>query len=172
MYKGINGIDNINNYVQEICNKKSEIKRELKVGEVMFREEDKVIQLTNIVDDNVYNGDIGIINEINTHNKKGIDIDFDGNLVKYTPSNYSDFRLGYAISIHKAQGSEFDIIVLPITKAYNRMLYQKLVYTAVTRAKKKLFIIGDIDALKYAVRNERDDIRRTSIKDYLINGIR
>ena len=172
MYKGINGIDNINNYVQEICNKKSEIKRELKVGEVIFREEDKVIQLTNIVDDNVYNGDIGIINEINTHNKKGIDIDFDGNLVKYTPSNYSDFRLGYAISIHKAQGSEFDIIVLPITKAYNRMLYQKLVYTAVTRAKKKLFIIGDIDALKYAVRNERDDIRRTSIKDYLINGIR
>ena len=172
MYKGINGIDNINNYVQEIFNKKDKLKKELKLGEVSFREEDKVIQLTNMPDENVYNGDIGLINEIINLKKKEIYIDYDNNIVKYTPSNFNNFRLAYAISIHKSQGSEFDIVILPIVKGYNKMLYQKLIYTAVTRAKKKLFIIGDIKALEIAVKNNREDIRRTTIKDYLINGIK
>jgi len=122
-------------------------------------------------DDNVYNGDIGIIDRIDNGNKKEIHIDFDHNIVKYTPANYINFRLAYAISIHKAQGSEFDIVVLPIVKGYRKMLYQKLIYTAVTRAKKKLYIIGDIEALRYASKNTESDIRRTTIKDYLINGI-
>ena len=172
MYKGINGIDNINNYVRDIFNKKDKTKNELKIGEVTFREEDKVIQLTNMPDDNVYNGDIGLINEIISSKKKEIDIDYDNNLVKYTPSNFNNFRLAYSISIHKAQGSEFDIVIIPIVKSYNKMLYQKLIYTAVTRAKKKLFIIGDIEALKIAVQNNREDIRRTTIKEYLVNGIK
>ena len=76
-----------------------------------------------------------------------------------------------AISIHKAQGSEFDVVVLPIVKGFNKMLYQKLIYTAVTRAKKKLYIVGDIKALEYASENTNTDIRKTTIKDYLINGI-
>ena len=172
MYKGINGIDNINNYVQEIFNKKSKNKNELKIGDTTFREEDKVIQLTNMPDENVYNGDIGLINEIISQKKKEINIDYDNNLVKYTPSNFNNFRLAYSISIHKSQGSEFDIVILPIVKGYNKMLYQKLIYTAVTRAKKKLFIIGDINALRIAVQNNKEDIRRTTIKDYLINGIK
>ena len=172
MYKGINGIDNINCFVQEIFNKKDKSKNELKIGDTTFREEDKVIQLTNMPDENVYNGDIGLINEIITLKKKEINIDYDNNIVKYTPSNFNNFRLAYAISIHKSQGSEFDIVILPIVKGYNKMLYQKLIYTAVTRAKKKLFIIGDINALNIAIKNNKEDIRRTTIKDYLINGIR
>ena len=172
MYKGINGIDNINNYVQEIFNQKDKNKNELKIGDTTFREEDKVIQLTNMPDENVYNGDIGLINEIISLKKKEINIDYDNNLVKYTPSNFNNFRLAYSISIHKSQGSEFDIVILPIVKGYNKMLYQKLIYTAVTRAKKKLFIIGDINALRIAVQNNKEDIRRTTIKDYLINGIK
>ena len=172
MYKGINGIDNINNYVQEIFNKKDKSKNELKIGEVTFREEDKVIQLTNMPDENVYNGDIGLIDTIISLKKKEINIDYDNNIVKYTPSIFNNFRLAYSISIHKSQGSEFDVVILPIVKGYNKMLYQKLIYTAVTRAKKKLFIIGDINALKLAVQNNREEIRRTTIKDYLINGIR
>ena len=123
-------------------------------------------------DENIYNGDIGIISEIINSKKKEISIDFDGNLVKYTPSNFNNFRLAYSISIHKSQGSEFDVVIIPIVKGYNKMLYQKLIYTAVTRTKSKLYLVGDINALKYASNNDKDDNRRTTIKDYLINGIK
>lgn len=172
MYKTIAGIDEINNKLQNIFNKKSPTKKELKIGEVTFREGDKVIQLTNMPDENVYNGDIGIIDEILTSPKKEIYIDYDGNIVKYTPSNFQSFRLAYAISIHKAQGSEFDVVIMPIIKNYNKMLYRKLVYTGITRSKKYLYLIGDLTALDIAVSNVNTDIRRTSIKDFLINGIK
>lgn len=171
MYKGINGIDAINNTVRDIFNAKSNVKKEYKHGDVLLREEDKVIQLTNMPDDNVYNGDIGLIYRINSSPKKEIQIDFDSNIVKYTPANFINFRQAYAISVHKAQGSEFDIVVIPIVKGYSKMLYQKLIYTAVTRAKQKLFLVGDISALEYASKNIKSDIRRTTIKEYLINGI-
>ena len=172
IYKGVNGIDEINKQVQLILNNKSKNKNELKSGEVTFREEDKVIQLTNMPDENVYNGDIGLIDEIKTTPKKEINIDFDNNLVKYTPSNFNNFRLAYSISIHKAQGSEFDIVVIPIIKQYYKMLYRKLIYTGVTRAKKKLYLVGDFDALRMAAANNEEVLRRTTIKDYLINGIK
>ncbi len=172
MYKTIAGIDEINNKLQNIFNKKSPTKKELKIGEVTFREGDKVIQLTNMPDENVYNGDIGIIDKILTSPKKEIYIDYDGNVVKYTPSNFQSFRLAYAISIHKAQGSEFDVVIMPIIKNYNKMLYRKLVYTGITRSKKYLYLIGDLTALDIAVSNTNTDIRRTSIKDFLINGIK
>lgn len=171
MYKGLNGIDAINKNVQDIFNSKSRTKKEKVIGEFNFREDDKVIQLTNMPDDNVYNGDIGIIDRIQSSPKSEIHIDFDGNLVKYTPANFINFKSAYSISIHKAQGSEFDIVVIPIVNAYNKMLYQKLIYTGVTRAKKKLYIVGDFSALIRASRNTSDDIRRTTIKNYLINGI-
>ena len=170
MYKGINGIDEINKKVRDIFNPKNK-QKEKTISEFTFREDDKVIQLTNMPDDNVYNGDIGIIDRIQSSPKSEIYIDFDSNIVKYTPSNYNNFRSAYAISIHKAQGSEFDVVVIPIVKAYNKMLYQKLIYTGVTRAKKKLYLIGDFEALERASFNDRDD-RRTSIKEYLINGIK
>lgn len=171
MYKGLNGIDAINKNVQDIFNSKSRTKKEKVIGEFNFREDDKVIQLTNMPDDNVYNGDIGIIDRIQSSPKSEIHIDFDGNLVKYTPANFINFKSAYSISIHKAQGSEFDVVVIPIVNAYNKMLYQKLIYTGVTRAKKKLYIVGDFSALIRASRNTSNDIRRTTIKNYLINGI-
>ena len=171
MYNGLNGIDAINKNVQDIFNSKSRTKKEKVIGEFNFREDDKVIQLTNMPDDNVYNGDIGIIDRIQSSPKSEIHIDFDGNLVKYTPANFINFKSAYSISIHKAQGSEFDVVVIPIVNAYNKMLYQKLIYTGVTRAKKKLYIVGDFSALIRASRNTSDDIRRTTIKNYLINGI-
>lgn len=172
MYKTIAGIDEINNHIQKKFNKKAKDKKEIATSEVIFREGDKVIQLTNMPDENVYNGDIGIIKEIKTSPKKEIIIDFDGNIVKYTPSNFSNFRLAYAISIHKAQGSEFEVVIIPIVKNFNKMLYRKLIYTGVTRSKKKLYLIGDIEALKTAVNNTSADVRRTSIKDFLQNGIK
>ena len=172
MYKTYVGIDEINKHLQTIFNPKDKTKKELTIGEFTFREYDKVIQLTNMPEENVYNGDIGIIEQIITSPKKEIHINFDGNIVKYTPSNFSNFRLAYSISIHKAQGSEFDIVIMPIVKNYNKMLYRKLVYTGITRSKKKLYIIGDISALDIAVANTSVDIRRTTIKDFLINVIK
>ena len=141
------------------------------MGEVTYREGDKVIQLTNMPDDNVYNGDIGIITRIVTRPNKEIYIDFDDNIVKYTPANFYKFKLAYAISIHKSQGSEFDIVVIPLTRDYKKMLYRKLIYTGITRSKTKLYLIGEYKALELAVANNKNDIRRTGIKDFLISGI-
>lgn len=168
MYKGVNGIDNLNIVLQEIFNPKSSKKNEIKSGSVIYREGDKVLQLTNMPDENVFNGDIGIIESVS---KKEIVIDFDDNIVRYTPSNFINFKHGYAISIHKAQGSEFDIVVLPVVREYNKMLYKKLYYTAVTRSKNKLYIIGDKNAFSYAVKNNRNDIRKTTLEDKLIKKL-
>ncbi len=172
MYKSYTGIDAINTSIQAIFNPSSKTKKELRIGEVIFREGDKVIQLNNMPDDNVYNGDIGIIERITTSPKKEVHIDFDGNLVKYTPTTFSSFRLAYAISIHKSQGSEFDVVIMPIVKNYGKMLYRKLIYTGITRSKKNLYLIGDLQALDIAVANISSDIRRTTIKNFLINGIK
>ncbi len=165
MYKGINGIDNLNKKLQDILNPKSKNKKELLVGDVVYRECDKILQLVNMPDERIYNGDIGIISRIEN---KDIVVDFDTNEVRFTPANFNKFKHGYAISIHKSQGSEFDTVVLPITTLYNKMLYRKLYYTAVTRSKKKLILIGDINALKQASLNNNQDIRMTTIKDKII----
>lgn len=165
MYKGVNGIDNLNIHLQNIFNAKSKIKKEIAISDNTFREKDKILQLVNMPEERIFNGDIGIISNID---KKEIYIDFDTNEVKFTPSNFNKFKLGYAISIHKSQGSEFDIVVIPVTKAYGKMLYRKLYYTAVTRAKKRLIIIGDINALEYAAGNNTQDVRKTTIKNKII----
>ena len=172
MYKTKYGIDMINERLQTIFNPKDKSKKELVVGDVIFREGDKVIELTNMPDENIYNGDIGIISQIITQPAKKIIIDFDGNEVTFTAANFNKFRLAYAISIHKAQGSEFDVVVMPIVPGYRKMLYRKLVYTGITRSKKMLYLIGDKNALRQAVNNTSSDIRRTTIKDFLENGIK
>ena len=172
MYKTINGIDAINEHLQKIFNPKSSERKEILISNILYREQDKVIQLTNMPDDNVFNGDVGIIERINNTSKKEIYIDFDGNVVKYSQSNFLNFKKAYATSIHKSQGSEFDIVIIPIVKNFQKMLYRKLIYTAVTRCKKKLYLIGDIGALKIAIANNNNDLRRTTIKKFLIEGIK
>lgn len=165
MYKTLNGIDGINKIAQDIFNPKSKLKKEIKVGDVIYREEDKILQLSNMPEENIFNGDIGIIDSID---KKEIVINFDDNYVRFTPANFNKFKHGYAISIHKSQGSEFKTVVIPVVKEYNKMLYRKLYYTGVTRAKKELYIVGDINALKRAAANNDSDIRRTTIKEKLV----
>lgn len=171
MYKTLNGIDNINNKLQTTFNKKSAKKKEILVNEELYREGDKVIQLTNMPDENVYNGDIGIIDRIVNSTKKEIYIDFEGNIVKYTQANFINFKKAYAISIHKSQGSEFDIVIIPIVKNFQKMLYRKLIYTAVTRCKTRLYLIGDLTALEFSIKNNNSLIRRTTIKKFLVDGI-
>ena len=168
VYKGINGIDNLNKTLQKIFNPKSDDKNETYDGNVIYRENDKVLQLENMPDDNVFNGDIGFIEKINGSE---ITVNFDGNKVKYTPKEYKNIKHGYAISIHKAQGSEFEIVLMPITNAYKMMLYRKIIYTGITRAKKSLMLIGNPKAFYQGVYNNGTKKRNTLLKDILINKI-
>lgn len=162
LYKGSYGINNINKVLQEVFNKKDILKNEKIINDVIYREKDKVIQLVNMPDNNVFNGDIGIIEKITD---KEIIIDFDGNKVKYTSSTYNSFALAYAISIHKSQGSEFKTCIIPLSASYSIMLYRKLYYTAITRAKKKLYLLGNKNILKTAAKNNTSSIRNTYLKE-------
>lgn len=168
MYKKTNGIDNLNKILQKIFNPPSPDKNETYEGDVIYRENDKILQLENMPDENVFNGDIGFITSI-----KGMEItvDYDGNKVKYNKKDYKAIKHGYAISVHKAQGSEFDIVVLPISSEYRIMLYRKLVYTAITRAKKSLLIVGDPNSFYKAVYNEGAKERKTNLKKMLEDKI-
>ena len=165
LYKGSHGINNINKVLQEVFNKKDILKNEKIINDVIYREKDKVIQLVNMPDNNVFNGDIGIIEKITD---KEILVDFDSNKVKYTSSTYNSFALAYAISIHKSQGSEFKTCIIPLSTSYSIMLYRKLYYTAITRAKKKLYLIGNKNILSLAAKNNTSSIRNTYLKEEIL----
>ena len=121
MYKGENGIDNLNILLQDLFNPKSSKKEELHYGEVTYREGDKVLQLQNNPDNNVFNGDIGYIRKIskkNSRNKDLVLIDFEGVKVEYSKEELNQIKHAYAITIHKSQGSEFPHVILPISHSY------------------------------------------------------
>ncbi|MFV0250059.1 MAG: ATP-dependent RecD-like DNA helicase [Bacilli bacterium] len=168
IYRGENGIDNLNKELQEVFNPKSKTKKEIKYGDVTFRENDKILQLVNMPDENVFNGDIGFIKYIIAANisesgKNEIHVDYDGLEVIYLPKDFNKIKHGFIISIHKSQGSEFDIVVLPFTNSYGRMLYRKLIYTGITRAKKKLILIGEPQAFVRGIECNYDSIRKTNL---------
>ena len=173
MYKGENGIDNLNHILQNFYNPKSEKKKEITYGFTTYREKDKVLQQINNPDCNVFNGDIGYITEIkyktNSKEKDKITINFDGNVVEYTKDDLSMIKHAYAITIHKSQGSEFPHVIMPICKSYNKMLYNKLIYTGVSRAKKSLVIIGEKDSLINAINNDYSTNRKTGLLDKILN---
>lgn len=166
MYRGENGIDNLNIILQSIYNPASIKKIEMKYGDVIYRENDKVLQLINDLDNNVFNGDIGFIKQI-VNNK--IYIDFDSSEVIYEKKDLKNIKHAYAITIHKSQGSEFEHVIMPITSSYFKMLYNKLIYTGVSRAKKSLTIVGSFKAFKDAVGNNYSASRKTTLKDAIIN---
>lgn len=172
MYAGVNGIDNLNKALQNIFNPSSDDKKEVKYGDIVYRVNDKVLQLVNDPDNNIFNGDIGIISSIKSgiQTKSGkveVVIDFDGNLVNYQVKDLGNIKHGFIISIHKSQGSEFDLVVIPVTHSYHRMLYRKLIYTGITRAKKKLILIGEPDAFVNSVHSNAEQIRRSDMIDKL-----
>jgi len=177
MYKGENGIDLLNKELQDVFNPKDINKREITSGDVIFRENDKILQLVNMPDDNIYNGDIGTIKYIKYGNtsksgKNEIYVDFDGNVVKYTPKDFGKIKHGFIISIHKSQGSEFEMVVMPVASSYRRMLYRKLIYTGITRAKKKLILIGEVKPFTDSVYNNNEYIRNSKLLEKLMNKFR
>lgn len=172
LYKGENGIDNLNITLQEIFNPQKD-KKEIKIGDTTYREGDKVLQLQNNPDANVYNGDIGYIEEIkkefSPRKRDVIIINFEGTKVIYKKEDMFNVKHAYAITIHKSQGSEFPHVIMPITKSYSKMLYNKLIYTGVSRAKKSLVIIGDVNAFTSAVLNDYSTNRKTTLKERIVN---
>lgn len=173
-YLGLNGIDILNKTLQDVFNPNDGSKKEYKSGNITYRENDKVLELVNMPDDNVFNGDIGIIEEIipatiSESKREEIYINFDGNIIKYLPKDLNKIKHGYAISIHKSQGSEFDVVIIPLCMSYNRMLYRKLIYTGITRAKKKLILIGDHNAFIRGVQNNAEYKRKTNLKEKLLS---
>ena len=174
MYAGVNGIDNINKVLQDVFNPVELNKKELKYGDVIYRENDKILQLVNDPDNNVFNGDIGIIKNIEFKGKSGkpeMTIDYDSNIVTYTSKDFNKFKHGFIISIHKSQGSEFELVIMPVSSSYKRMLYKKLIYTAVTRAKKRLIIIGEPMAFMYGIRNNNEIQRKTGLLEKMLNNL-
>lgn len=162
MYKGINGIDSLNSMMASIFNPESE---KFVIGDKYYRINDKVIQLVNDVDNNVYNGDIGYIRDIYYLDKKMVvEIDYSGNIVEYKSGEFDKFNLAYAVSIHKSQGSEYANVVIILARSFNRMFYNKLIYTAVTRAKSSLIILGSIDSLNKSVSTNYGANRNTYLK--------
>lgn len=172
MYKRPLGIDNINNILQEEFNPLNEFNNEIVFGKQKFRINDKVIQLVNRNDDNIMNGDIGIVESFIYDENKiiGMFVKFDNGLVEYTKDNYEELKLAYAISIHKSQGSEFNTTIIPFSKSYSIMLKRRLYYTAITRAKKFLIMIGNFEAFKMAVSNT-DYSRNTKLKEKILEAI-
>ena len=170
IYRGDNGIDSLNACLKELFNPNPDAS--IRYGDVIYKIGDKVLQLVNDTDNYVFNGDIGFIHDIEIDNmgKSIVTIDFDGNKVKYEKKNLKDIRHAYAITIHKSQGSEFDHIIMPISTSYGSMLYNKLIYTGVSRAKKSLILVGDPMAFSRGIQNDYGSERKTSLKEKLINS--
>lgn len=168
MYKTNVGIHQLNNTLQNIFNPDDENIRSIQHFDQILKTGDKVIQLVNQPEKQVFNGDIGEIVAIKkateTESKKEeVVIDYDGLLVSYTKQELNQIMLAYAISIHKSQGSEFPIVILPVVKAFKRMLVKKLLYTAITRSKTSLIICGERDALIDGLLKEDHYDRKTTL---------
>lgn len=158
MYKGVAGIDQLNQMTQDLLNPLQEGQLEFLFNEQHFRQGDRVIHLVNDAESNVFNGDLGYITDLlpakYTDSKQDeLTIQFDGAEITYPRNEWYKLSLAYAMSIHKSQGSEFQVVILPITGSSYRMLQRNLVYTAITRSKSKLILLGEVRAFDYAVKN-------------------
>lgn len=158
MYRGQAGINNLNTIMQDLLNA-DEKASQFAFNDIFFRKNDKVLHLINDTELNVFNGDMGVITDLipakYTESKQDeIYLSFDGNEVIYPRNEWHKITLAYAMSIHKSQGSEFPVVILPITRQSGRMLQRNLIYTAITRAKSKLVMLGELAAFDYAVHNE------------------
>ncbi len=161
MHKGVAGVANLNAQLQLALNGN---RRGLRGPHGEYRPGDKVIQLRNNYDKNLFNGDIGTIAGVDTE-AGTLDADFDGDRHTFGRGEFSDLALAYAISIHKSQGSEYPVVIVPLLKGHFMMLQRNLLYTAITRGKKKVFLVGEPAAYAMAVRNSESKQRVTHLRE-------
>lgn len=164
MQKGKTGVINMNNILQDVLNR-SQIS--LYYRGIQYKLNDKVMQIRNNYDKEVFNGDIGLIKYVNIK-EKALNVNFDGRNVIYKENELEELTLAYATTIHKSQGSEYPIVVMPITLEHRVMLYRNLLYTGITRAKNVIVMVGNRQAVNYAVDNINSEIRNTYLCERLM----
>ena len=163
MQRGTCGAANLNQVLQEAMNPTRIF---LHRGGTQYRLHDKVMQIRNDYDKEVFNGDIGTVTRVDMEERE-LTVDFDGRAVVYDVTELDELVLAYAVTIHKAQGSEYPIVVMPFTMSHFVMLQRNLLYTGVTRAKKILVLIGEKKAVYYAIKNEKTTERNTKLAERL-----
>lgn len=168
MRKGLLGVESLNIKLQEILNPMPSA--ELELWGTKWRTGDKVMQLRNNYDKNVYNGDIGFITMLDKE-ARTVMVDFDGTEVAYKANELDELTLAYAFTIHKSQGSEFPVVIMPLDTSHYTMLRRNLFYTGVTRAKKLCVVVGQPFAAKMAVEKAQNDERYTRLKEWLRDGL-
>jgi exodeoxyribonuclease V alpha subunit len=168
MHKGVVGVSNLNLELQKRLNPDS---FEMTHGGRTFRLGDKVMQIINNYEKEVFNGDIGWISRIDRESRE-LMIDFDGRLIAYDHSDLDEIVMAYAISVHKSQGSEYPVVIFPVTTQHFLLLQRNLIYTGITRAKKLAVLIGTKKALSIAIKNNNPQLRFTRLSERLrgING--
>jgi exodeoxyribonuclease V alpha subunit len=166
MYKGFVGVDRLNAELQRRLNGSGE---GIRIGSREIKVHDKVMQIRNDYEKDVFNGDIGIVVHIDRARYRII-INFDGRPVSYEKDELDDITLAYAVSVHKAQGSEYQAVVMPLLTQHFIMLQRNLFYTALTRAKKLSIIIGSYKALHIAIKNDKPVKRNSLIKEKLLEA--
>lgn len=175
--KGVLGTYELNNHIQNILNPKDKSKREVNVGYYTLREGDKVMQNKNNYNVNwvkqngefgegIFNGDIGILEEIN-NSAHVVKVRFDDKVAMYDQDSLNDLELAYACTVHKSQGNEFEAVVMPVHNFPPQLMYRNLLYTAVTRAKKMLILVGDKNAVTKMVNSNKRILRFSGLKDFL-----
>jgi len=163
MHRGLLGTMQLNRELQQLLNPAGEA---LERNGAVLRVRDKVMQLRNNYDKGIFNGDLGRIVSIDKEEGK-IRVDFDDKLVEYESDEWDEISLAYATSIHKSQGSEYPAVILPLHTSHYMMLYRSILYTAVTRGKKLVIVVGSRRALAMAIRNVRVEKRNTGLRERL-----
>ena len=181
MKSGVCGVDNLNKQLQDKINPPSLSKPELETEKVIYRLGDRVMQITNnyerewIKDTReqgagVFNGDIGIIDHVEPNTFETTVLFEDGRYAKYNKKDLAELTLSYAITIHKSQGSEFDVVIIPVVAGAPMLLTKNLLYTAVTRAKKMVVLVGTKQNIFRMVHNKSTLTRNTLLKMFLIES--
>ncbi|MCK4726999.1 MAG: ATP-binding domain-containing protein, partial [Anaerolineales bacterium] len=162
MYRGPAGINILNQRLQNAINEQKEGKKEKHLAGQSFRVGDKVMQVQNNYEKDVFNGDIGFIQDIDLINQTLV-VNYDNHNATYDWAEADQLVLAYVISVHKSQGSEFPAVVLPILTSHYIMLQRNLLYTAITRAKELCVLVGSRRALAIAVNNDKVAHRHTAL---------
>ncbi len=172
MTRGSLGTVNLNRVIQASYNPPIAGRHQLKVGDRIFRVGDRVIHRRNNYDLGVFNGDIGIITDIDTVELTcAVSFYPDSRIIHYQKDDIMELDLAYAITIHKSQGSEFEIVIIPVLAQHFKMLYRNLIYTGLTRARKLAVFVGTRKAMAMAVKNQDTSLRQTALKELLMSGV-